>query len=275
LDRIILWPLLWRQVGNYSIVEPAEDPVSRPPPFRPNFLGGLLGGAAGLRKVQRPEEKDEAIKEAEAAARKAKEKSEQLRLWPELQKIAVKEKNEIAFEDVQILQEIGRGVANLPASDDVVNRLKWRMDPFIKSARSRMADVTANLELATRVAKRAVELFGLRFSVESEEGDPLQRLFLCLSHFLTALTRCARDLDAWHDEDVKKEMKLAAARFVRRLSVTDDEDDESGSERAEAEAVQENLFNRFRDAQEATTQDLINEMKKKMAHRQKKTEGKV
>jgi hypothetical protein len=87
----------------------APSVESRPPPFRPNFLGGLLGGAGGLRKVQRPEEKDEATKEAEAAARKAKEKSEQLRLWPELQKIAVKEKNEIAFEDVQILQEIGRG----------------------------------------------------------------------------------------------------------------------------------------------------------------------
>lgn len=101
-------------IGSGSL--PSAVPV-RPPggPFggggggRPNFLGGLMGGMASLKKVSNPDDAKAAQKAKDEKERQEAEKIEQKRLWPEIQKIVVKERNEIAFEDLDIVSELGRG----------------------------------------------------------------------------------------------------------------------------------------------------------------------
>ena len=78
----------------------------------PPSLAGLMSGRAGLKKVQLQQEEEEdakAKRETAEVARREQEKSEQRRLWLELQMIVAKEKRELAFEVINVQGEIGRG----------------------------------------------------------------------------------------------------------------------------------------------------------------------
>lgn len=75
-------------------------------PSRMTLFSQIAAGATKLRKV---ENQMEAAAEAVAEAKRRFEIKEQQRLWPELKKTVTKFRNEIAFEDIKVLRELGRG----------------------------------------------------------------------------------------------------------------------------------------------------------------------
>lgn len=90
-----------------SLPAPSSDnsPPKDPPP-RQSLFAQISAGASKLRKV---EKQMEAAAEAVAEAKRRHEIKEQQRLWPELLRVVNKARNEIAFEDVKVVSELGRG----------------------------------------------------------------------------------------------------------------------------------------------------------------------
>ena len=164
--------------------------------------------------------------------------------------------------------EVELGMANLPADHPVVVHLKQRLEAFLRHATVRVSEITDMLQFTGVHAACTLEMFHMKIVEGAEEDDSLQKFCQILAELLVACEKCGRDIAEWHEEEVKRERRIAAARFVRRLSITDDEEevDEVGGKAEQVchHLAGENLFNRFRNAQEANAQELINEMKKKM-----------
>jgi hypothetical protein len=85
---------------------PSVDESSSMNPPRKNLFAQIAAGATKLRKIDL---QMSAASEAVAEANRRHERSEQLRLWPELRKVVTKARLEIAFDDVTVLSELGRG----------------------------------------------------------------------------------------------------------------------------------------------------------------------
>lgn len=79
-----------------------EDPSAT----RKKLFSQIASNAHKLKKV---DYQMEAAAEAVAEANRRHEKSEQLRLWPEIKSVVTKSHLEIAFDDIKVLSKIGEG----------------------------------------------------------------------------------------------------------------------------------------------------------------------
>jgi hypothetical protein len=65
--------------------------------------------ATNAHKLKKVDYQMEAAAEAVAEANRRHEKSEQLRLWPEIKSVVTKSRLEVAFDDIKVLSKIGEG----------------------------------------------------------------------------------------------------------------------------------------------------------------------
>lgn len=151
----------------------------------------------------------------------------------------------------------------------MASMLIQRLDSFYVSAKERLETLHGAFSKATSLVEATLSNYGETPTIKSEE-DSAKQFFTTLNEFATTFKKILEEVDAMEQE----ELKSASREKAKTPVVTQDDEDATPAPPPEQpEKSAENLFGRFRNAQEASTDAIIDQLKKKMQLRKKTAEA--
>lgn len=187
--------------------------------------------------------------------------------------------------DVDRLKAELKTLTNLKtvSNPDVVDLAEARFAPFIEAATQQLQEIIEGVNVTSALLESTAKSFGETIDVSAankgaDEGgnDQTQKFFTMIAEVVSVFRKAMEDIEQWRVEDQRAADAAEAAqqKAIRRSSLAAatsavDRGDEEGEKKSDVEQ-QDNLFGRFRNQQQASTDDIISQLKAKMKLRQMK-----
>lgn len=159
-------------------------------------------------------------------------------------------------------------------STDILETAEARFGPFVDRAHVRVGQLSEAINTTAGSITSAASTFGEVINPTSggADGDTCQAFFRTLAEVVHIFRRAVEDVDQWDAEEAKR-LQRSNTRESSVSPAPESSELKTDSDSQTRKDNHDNLFGRFRNQQEASTDDIINQLKAKMKLRKLKEEA--
>lgn len=135
---------------------------------------------------------------------------------------------------------------------------------FLPGAKKRLDELHETLTSCEKVVKSTLAQFGYKVSADE---DLSKGFFTTITEIISLMKKSSDDVDKWQEQE-RKAAEKAAKIASKGIGAGADH-----SEKEVDKKNQQNIFGNFRNQQQASSDDIILQLKKKMELRRQKAEA--
>jgi hypothetical protein len=159
------------------------------------------------------------------------------------------------------------------SSQDFILSAESRFQPFVEQGQSNMAVLQESIGSLGKNLQSTGLLYGESISISgaTETGDSAQKFFATISEVVSLFKKVNDEVKQWLLEEEKAKQQAAKAREADSNSKNghlSDVEEDIVEVKSDVDTHQ-NLFDRFKNQQEASADDIISQLKAKMKLRRK------
>ena len=139
---------------------------------------------------------------------------------------------------------------------------------FLAKAKEQLHALEASVVSCEKLLKSTLSQFGYK---ASSEEDLSKGFFMTIVEIISLSRKSSDEVDKWAEQERKAAEK--AAKLNSKSSASSAKTASSSSEKEIDKKDQQNIFGNFRDQQQASSDDIILQLKKKMELRRQKAEA--